>query len=69
MSAQCPTTIWLQPWCEGCEKHCYSGEGRMWCEDNVFDACEECGNEPVKYTIALDQPPVAVTQEKRGNET
>jgi len=44
--------IWLQPWCDDCEKSHYRGEGRMWCEDSVFETCEECGREPVKYVLA-----------------
>jgi hypothetical protein len=43
--------IWLQPWCAGCEQHCTPGEGRMWCQDNVWGECEECGNKPVRYVI------------------
>jgi hypothetical protein len=48
--------IWLQPWCEECEKHVHSIEsGRTWCKDNPYDPCE-CGAMPVKYVIAPDQP-------------
>jgi len=49
-------TIWLQPWCDGCEKHASGSEGRLWCQDNVWDACEECGRKAVKYTESDDQP-------------
>lgn len=52
-------TIWLQPWCKGCEQHAYGTEGRQWCEDDPWGECEECGRKPVKYVIA----PVA-SQEK-----
>jgi len=52
---QDPKTIWLQPWCGQCDLHVY--EGREWCEDGgVFDKCEGCGKQPVKYIIAPDQP-------------
>jgi hypothetical protein len=44
-------TIWLQPWCKGCQKNCYS-DGRQWCEDEVWGECEECGRKPVKYVLA-----------------
>jgi hypothetical protein len=44
--------IWLQPWCDGCEKHCNSGEGRLWCQDDVWGQCDECDRKPVKYIIA-----------------
>lgn len=52
MSEQTHQTIWLQPWCEGCEKHCNSGEGRLWCQDDVWGQCEECDRKSVKYIIA-----------------
>ncbi len=38
--------IWLAPGCDSC-----FGYERMWCQDNVFDPCEECGAKPVKYVI------------------
>lgn len=43
-------TIWLQPWCDQCES--MAGEGRMWCQDEVWGDCEECGRHPVKYDLA-----------------
>jgi hypothetical protein len=44
-----PETIWLAPCCPECVRHVYSDtNGRTWCED-VYDPCEECGREPVKY--------------------
>lgn len=49
-------TIWLQPWCDGCEKMSCAGDGRMWCQDEVFGNCEECGRPPVKYALAGEQP-------------
>lgn len=44
--------IYLQPWCNGCEHHCSSGEGRQWCQDDVFDDCEECGKKSVAFVRA-----------------
>lgn len=44
--------IWLQPWCDGCQAHSNSGEGRLWCQDDVWGPCEECGNKPVKFVRA-----------------
>lgn len=51
-------TIWLQPWCDGCEKHCNSGEGRMWCQDDVWGQCEAdgCEQKAVKYELARPSP-------------
>ena len=47
--------IWLAPWCDGCNKYDYSIDGgRTWCKDNVYEPCEECGREPVKYVVAPD---------------
>lgn len=48
--------IWLQPWCAECAKHHYADEGRMWCQDDVWGRCEECGAKPVRYIRAEDQP-------------
>jgi hypothetical protein len=48
-------TIWLQPWCDGCETHCRGGdEGRQWCQDDVWEKCDECGNKSVRYVIAQE---------------
>ena len=45
--------IWLQPWCQACD----ATEDRTWCQDNVWEGgCEECGEMPVKYVLAPDQP-------------
>lgn len=50
-------TIWLKPWCDECKKNHYRhDEGQTWCQDNVYDPCEECGAMPVKYVMASDQP-------------
>ena len=45
-------TIYLQPWCEGCQKNCY--EGREWCETDIWDGCEGdgCERKSVKYVRA-----------------
>jgi hypothetical protein len=46
-------TIWLQPWCGECQlKSWDSDSGRQWCEDDVWEPCEECGAKPVKYVLA-----------------
>ena len=43
-----PKVIWLQPWCEGCQRH--SGyEGRNWCDHDVWGKCDECGRKAVRY--------------------
>lgn len=47
-----PGEIWLQPWCDGCERHCHDEYGRTWCQDNVYDDCEECGRKAVRYVVA-----------------
>jgi hypothetical protein len=50
------TEIWLQPWCDGCAKHCSNGEGRLWCQDDVWEKCEECGQKSVRYVLAPPEP-------------
>lgn len=47
-----PLVIWLQPWCEECER---SGEGRLWCKDKVWGKCEECGALPVRYVRQMTE--------------
>lgn len=49
-----PGVIWLQPWCDGCEKHAYPGEGRLWCTNDEWGECpaDECQQKPVKYVRA-----------------
>jgi hypothetical protein len=44
--------IWLQPWCANCAATDFSGTGRTWCSDQVYEACEGCGREPVRYVLA-----------------
>lgn len=46
-----PSEIWLQPWCDRCERN--SGEqGRLWCQDDVWGRCDECGASAVKYSLS-----------------
>ena len=40
--------IWLEPPCADLKE-----EGRMWCKDDVWGTCEECGEKAVEY-IRLD---------------
>ena len=47
-------TIWLQPWCDGCETHCRADEGRQWCQDDVWEDCGECGNKSVRYVLVSE---------------
>lgn len=57
MSEQEHQIIWLQPWCDGCQKHADSiDNGRTWCVDEAWGPCEDCGAMPVKYVMAADQP-------------
>jgi len=52
MTYQDPETIWLQPWCEKCQKESWgANEGRQWCEDKVWDQCDLCERKPVRYII------------------
>lgn len=53
-SEQQHQTIWLQPWCDGCDTYANYGEGRHWCQDDIFEDCGECGRKPVKYTLAKE---------------
>lgn len=41
--------IFLAPTCAGCWN---AKEDRLWCQDNVWDACEECGREATRYVLA-----------------
>lgn len=59
MAEQDHTTIWLAPWCDGCERNSMHSEGRTWCQNNVYAPCDECGKLPVKYQFAPDQPQIA----------
>ena len=41
--------IWLEP---GCDGNSFAGEGRTWCQDNVYDPCPDCGAEATEYVRA-----------------
>lgn len=45
-------TIWLQPWCRDCERNDFSDHGRLWCQDEVWGECDDCGAKPIKYVLA-----------------
>lgn len=48
---QAPLEIWLQPWCDECDRRAHDIEsGRTWCQDPVYDACE-CGARPLRYVL------------------
>jgi len=38
-------TIWLSPACERCDPE------RLWCQDDVFEPCEQCGRGPSQYSL------------------
>lgn len=46
--------IWIEPHCNECSLG-RADEGPTWCRDNVYEPCEECGQQPIKYTLAPDQ--------------
>jgi hypothetical protein len=51
-----PRVIWLQPWCAECQERVYS-DGRMWCENDEWNSCEECGRKAIRYVMQkLDRP-------------
>ena len=35
--------IWLSPACDDCDPE------RLWCDDDVFDPCEDCGRGSSKF--------------------
>jgi len=41
--------IYLEPGC--CSE---AGEDRHWCQDDAWEACDECGTKSVKYIIASE---------------
>jgi len=43
-------TIWLSPECDKCR---YQTE-RLWCQDDVFEPCEQCGRGPSRYALIDD---------------
>lgn len=47
-----PKELWLAPWCPWCKHSDNSDTGRQWCEDNVFEDCEECGRRAERYVVA-----------------
>jgi hypothetical protein len=60
-------TIWLQPWCDNCDRNVVNGgEGRMWCQDKVWDDCE-CGAKPVRYNVDRRQK-LSPQELQQGNE-
>jgi hypothetical protein len=38
--------IWLEPICDDCINN-----PRFWWQDDVWDACDECGRKPAKYRL------------------
>lgn len=44
-------TIWLQPWCKGCDKYSWYPNSRQWCEHDAWGECEECGRKAAKFTL------------------
>ncbi len=50
-----PKEIWLQPWCVKCEGSVSYGEGRLWCEDDVWDRCDQCREKSVRYVLAEEE--------------
>lgn len=50
-----PKAIWLQPWCVDCGRYSLGDDGRQWCEDDVWDECDECGLPAVKYVLATEK--------------
>lgn len=51
-----PPVIWLQPWCDDCERASAYDVGRCWSEDDPWGKCTQCDKMPVKYVLAPDQP-------------
>lgn len=45
-----PRVIWLQPWCEECDRN--PGDGRMWCHDDVWGTCDDCGKKAIRYVMS-----------------
>ena len=48
-SYQDPSEIYLQPWCDKCERD--PGDGRMWAPDDPWIECD-CGRKSVRYVMA-----------------
>jgi hypothetical protein len=51
-----PRVIWLQPWCEKCDK-LPTDTGRLWCRDDVWGKCEECGRKAIRYVMSQKPAP------------
>lgn len=52
MAEQEHKEIWLQPWCDDCQKQSWGFDsGRQWCEDEAWGDCGTCGAKPVKYVL------------------
>lgn len=48
-----PKEIWLQPWCDECERHArYPDAGRLWAPDDPWTKCDDCDRKPVRYVLA-----------------
>ncbi len=46
-----PRTIYLQPWCDECERLSRGGDdGRTWCDHDAWGKCSDCGAKAVRYT-------------------
>jgi predicted nucleic acid-binding Zn ribbon protein len=48
--------IYLQPWCDECERCQERYEGRMWCQDDAWGECPDCDRKAVKYVLAKVAP-------------
>jgi hypothetical protein len=42
--------IWLSPVCE----HCVKDAEVTWCQDNIYDPCEDCGKKSTRYVIETE---------------
>ena len=56
-----PKTLWLSPACDGCGDEACTNfeEGRTWCQENIFDPCEECGREAEQYVLSTQAEALA----------
>jgi len=57
-----PRVIWLQPWCSGCD-HYARTDGRMWCQDDVWGRCDECGRKAIRYVMSRQPAPESAEKE------
>jgi hypothetical protein len=44
--------IYLQPWCDKCERASGNGDGRMWFQNDAWGKCDDCDRKFVKYILA-----------------